>query len=341
MHGEWLLIECIREEPTVMAIGRKPVDLKPFDKVLRLQALRTARRAVAHVRETGQRWEEFSRTRDEHVIAEPILNVLKMVHGVRLWIGHLEQDVPLRTRSGAWDWDLDKMTALATSEMHDIYAVPLERRMPEISRVSSLRHVSSADDQAEALAKALVADESTVFHTTTWQITRDDGVRRDINWCARGALVEGRRFIHGITHDITEGDDEHAPLPPHTFAQALIDAELNAEPGVYHALVDLKTLTAYRWLTREMPGVAWELTGNPERDPALHPDDVVLARQIARALRFGPATGSLRVRDTKGEWTVVNVDAKRVLLTRESEVAAALVKVSHATHADSPENVPL
>ncbi|MFD6156074.1 GAF domain-containing protein [Nocardia sp. NPDC060256] len=327
MRGEWLLIECIRDAPTVLAIGREPVGLEPLDKVLRGQALRTADHAITQIRETGQRYEEFSRTRDEHVIAEPVANVLHMVHGVRLWIGRLDDPVPPRTRSGAWDWNLEKMTALATEEMHDIYAVPPERRRDEISRVSSLRHVTAADDQAEALAAALSADESLVYQTT-WQITRDDQVRRDINWVARGGMVDGQRFLHGLTHDITEGDDADAPLPPRTFAQALVEAELGAEPGVYHALVDLKTLTAYRWLTDEMPGVAWELTGDPGRDPALHPDDLPIARRIARALPAGPVTGTVRLRDTDGHWMTVAVEARQVLLSRAPEVATALVRLS-------------
>ncbi|MFG1796073.1 GAF domain-containing protein [Nocardia sp. NPDC049149] len=327
MRGEWLLIECIRHEATVMAVGRTPIGLEPLDTALGAQQLHTARLAISQVRATGQRWEEFSRTRDEHVIAEPIANVLGMVHGVRLWIGKLDDQVPPRTRSGAWDWNLDKMTALATDELHALYAVPPERRRTEISRVSSLRHVTAAEDPAEALAAALSADQSLVYQST-WQITRDDQVRRDINWAARGGMVGNQRFLHGLTHDITEGYDEDAPLPPRTFAEALVDADLDGGPDVYYALVDLKTLTAYRWLGAEMPGVAWELTGDPELDPALHPDDLSIARQIARAVQYGPATGTVRLRDTSGGWLEVDVEAKRLVLTHTPEVATALVEIT-------------
>ncbi|WP_067844504.1 GAF domain-containing protein [Nocardia lijiangensis] len=329
MLGEWLLIECITAEPTVMAIGRKPIRLQPFHKVLRRESLRAARRLTNQVRRSGHRWEETSHDRDEHLIAEPILNAAGNIHGVRIWVGRPWTEVPPPPRSGAWDWNLDKMTALYTDEVYDLHQVPPERRRTEITRMSAMRHLAFAEDEGVALAMAVHADESTVFQDS-WRIIRDDGIPREMNFCARGARVDGQRFVHGLIIDISDGIDEPAPPPPLTFSQAVMQAELSV-PGVYHALVDLETLTAHRWLGTEMPGIAWELTGDPERDPALHPDDIATARRVSRTLDTGPATAVLRIRNVDGGWTPVRIEAKRVLLTRNPDIAAALVSVSHDT----------
>ncbi|WP_280442258.1 GAF domain-containing protein [Nocardia brasiliensis] len=331
MGTEWLLIECIRETPTVMAVGRKPLPLKDIDAVLRGPRRSAARRAVAQVRETGERFEERSETKGEHIVAEPIKNVLGMVHGVRLWVGDLAEEIPVPSRSGAWDWDEEKITTLATEEMHDIYAVPRAQRLPEVARISGLRHVTTADDKSAALAASLSAELLTDMSKTiqtTWQIKRDDNVLRDINFVARGAYVDGTPFLHGITHDITPGGvDDNAVVPPLTYAEALIEGELRGNEE-WPILVDLRSLTGFEWLREPMPEVAWERTGISSRNPALHPDDIPAARDIARRCRRdGHSGGTVRVRKIDGSWMTVDLTAKLVLLTRESETSAALVKL--------------
>ncbi|MFG1796732.1 GAF domain-containing protein [Nocardia sp. NPDC049149] len=329
MLGEWLLIECVHEEPTVMAIGRKPVRLLPLQKVLRNETLKATRRLTNKVRRSGQRYEEVSRTRGEHLIAEPIVNATDRIYGIRIWVGHTEIEIPQPPRSGAWDWNLDKMTALFTDEIYDIYAVAPERRRTEITRMTALRHMTFAEDEGNALALALHADETTVYQDT-WPIVRDDGIAREVNFCARGTTLDGQRFVSGLSIDVSAGRDEPAPPVPPLFSQAVLEAELDV-PGVYHALVDPKTLIAHRWLGAEMPGIAWELTGDPDRDPALHSKDIPVARAMVRGLDGGPACGQLRLRGTSGGWVVVQVEAKRVLLTHDSDAVAVLVRLSHAT----------
>ncbi|MFG1793960.1 GAF domain-containing protein [Nocardia sp. NPDC049149] len=329
MLGEWLLIECVRKDPNVMAIGRKPVRLQPLQKVLRNETLKATRRLTNQVRRSGHRWEETSTARGEHLIAEPITNTTDRIYGIRIWVGHTGIEVPLPPRSGAWDLNLDTMVALYTDETHDVYQVPKDRRRTEISRMSALRYLNFAEDEGAAFALAMRADDTTLYQNT-WPIIRGDGVARDLHFCARGARVGGRRFLQGLAIDISPGRDEPAEPPPLTFSQAVMAAELSV-PGIYHALVDLKTLIAHRWLGAEMPGIAWELTGDADRDPALHPEDIALARATARATIDGPSNAVLRLRNTQGGWTRVRVEAKRVLLTRDSDAVAILVSMAHDT----------
>ncbi|WP_109523604.1 MULTISPECIES: GAF domain-containing protein [Nocardia] len=326
MWGEWLLIECMRDEPTVLAIGRKPQRLQLLDRVLRNPTLQAARRLTVKVRETGHAWEENCADRHTHFVAEPVRNLAGDIHGVRIWTGSPDTHVPEAPRSSAFDWNLDAMTALLTEETYDLHAVAPDRRRPEISRASAMRWMAYAEDQGTVLALAAEADEHTVYHDI-WQILRDDGVRRDVHFCARGAIVDGQRFARGLMIDISEGRDIPAPAPALTFSRAALEAELSV-PGIHHALVDLDTLTAHHWLGAPMPGIAWELSDDPDRNPALHPDDIPTARAMARDLHTAPTTARLRLRNTDGGWTFVEVEAKRVLLTQNPDRAAALVSVS-------------
>ncbi|MET7771419.1 GAF domain-containing protein [Nocardia sp. NPDC005366] len=323
------MIECIQAEPTVMAIGRRPAHLVPLKRALRGPALRVARRLTMQVRASGHCWEERSRERDEHLVAEPVCNLAGRVHGVRIWTGAYDQEPPPAPRSGCFDWNLEATTVLLTDEIYDMHAVAAQARRPEITRMQAMRWLIHAEDEGTALALAAESDERTV-HYATWQILRDDSVPRDMHFAARGARVDGHRFVHGLMLDISEGRDIPAPPPPLTFAQAVMHAEL-CEPGIYHASVDLATLTPHRWLGPPMPGIAWELGDDPDRGPGLHPDDLPAARQLARDLNKGPVTGIVRLRNTQGGWTSVHLKAKRMLLTRESHATAALVSVSHTT----------
>ncbi|MFD6155091.1 GAF domain-containing protein [Nocardia sp. NPDC060256] len=329
MLGEWLLIECIRKDPNVMAIGRKSVRLQPLQKVLRNETLKATRRLTNQVRRSGHRWEETSTARGEHLIAEPITNTTGHIYGIRIWVGRTGIEVPAPPRSAACDLNLETMTAFYTDETHDMYQVPDNRRRAEISRMTAFQYLNFAEDEGAAFALAMQADDTTLYQNT-WPIIRHDGVARDLHFCARGARVDGRRFLQGLVIDISPGRDEPASPPPQSFSQALMAAELSV-PGVYHALVDLKTLIAHRWLGAEMPGIAWELTGDPDRDPALHPDDLPAARKAARATRDGPANVTLRLRDIHGGWARVRIEAKRVLLTQDSDAAAILVSMVHTT----------
>lgn len=329
MQGEWLLIECIHDEPTVLAVGRKPARLQPLHKVLRGSTLKIARRLTAQVRRSGHAWEETARERDEHLIAEPVRNLAGSIHGVRVWIGPVDAAVPPPPRSGAFDWNLEAMTALLTDEVYDMHAVDPRERRAEITRMQAMRWLVFATDENIALALASEADEDTV-HQDTWMIRRDDGVHRNVHFGTRGATVDGGRFMHGLMIDVSPGRDEPAPCPPLTFAQAALEAELSV-PGIYHVVADLHTLTAHRWLGTPMPGIAWELSDDPARNPGLHPDDLPKARALADSLHDGPGSAIVRLRNIDGGWTVVYIEAKLVLLTREPESFGALISVSEAT----------
>lgn len=77
-------------------------------------------------------------------------------------------------------------------------------------------------------------------------------------------------------------------------------------------IVDLRTLDILRWIDEPPLGIAWENNG-PHR-PAIHPDDVPVARQMSRQLTDdrvkGTLKGSGRSAATGWPWVWLNLWTK-------------------------------
>ena len=73
-----------------------------------------------------------------------------------------------------------------------------------------------------------------------------------------------------------------------------------------------------------MPNIAWQAY-NGQPLPAIHPDDLALARAMADSLGEGDATGVIRVRALDGSW--VPVTAHATLLRLDPTTTAILVTV--------------
>lgn len=124
--------------------------------------------------------------------------------------------------------------------------------------------------------------------------------------------------LRGITHDI--GPAETTPSAPTRMVLAQQVLAAQAEPGRHRAIVNLRTLTLLRWLDDPMPGIAWENDADPR--PALHPDDLREARDLAHALGDGgKVTGVLRFRFLDGTWAPVTVEANLMLLDEHTTAA--------------------
>src|SRR5664279_4278840 len=85
----------------------------------------------------------------------------------------------------------------------------------------------------------------------------------------------------GITHDIGPAEETPAATPPVVLEQRLLDSM--AEPGLYRAIINLKTLRIIRWLDDPMPGLGWEMDEhNPL--PWIHDDDLPAAHALTAGL---------------------------------------------------------
>lgn len=324
--SEWILVETLGGgTPKVIAVGRKPRGMKDVEDVVR-GARRTAMRtAVAAAIQSKAAVDQRHTSEGFRVVAEPFLSPLGRVNAVRVCAVGLEEELPERLPTGAWVWDLNRATVLASSEVHDLYKKPPGTQLSEITRIQGMYGVtSSAHRQAEALALAMTGPHGAEV-LEVWQIQRYDDVLRDMRFAARIEEVPGQRWLHGVTCDITEG--ESAIAPPLTFAESVVEAELASQVGAYSVLVDLRTLTAIRWLSPPLRSVQCERTGVTALDPAIHPDDVAVAQRIAQDILVAPTEGEVRVRGVDGGWVRLHLSAALMVLDQESGAQAALVKI--------------
>ncbi|MEV6558284.1 GAF domain-containing protein [Nocardia sp. NPDC051756] len=327
MVASWILVETLGGgPPRVITIGRHVRPMRPLESELRGAHREAIIDAIAGAYESKKPYRATARSRGVQVISEPFLSPLDIVNAVQVWAGPESSEPPERLPTGAWVWDVDRGTCLASPDVHAVYRMPPEKALTEISRVQSMFGVTTAARHQEvALARVMAGQVGTQVHEV-WKIWRYDDVLRDFHFAARLSVDnDGKRWLHGVTQDITEGPS--AIADPLTFADSLMEAEMASQAGAHAALVDLRTLTAIRWLSAPMPSVQCEMTGHPERDPAIHPEDVATAKALAEAVRTAPAEGCIRVRSSDGGWIRINIVASLVILDETVTPTAALVKV--------------
>ncbi|WP_275106865.1 GAF domain-containing protein [Nocardia terpenica] len=324
MANDWVLVATLPEsEPRIMAIGREPRPLSPL-KQLRGATREPIVEAITTAYTSKEPYHKVSR--GSQVIAEPFLTPQDIVTGVQAWAGKPEDALPDRLPAGAWVWDIDAGTCLCSPQIHEVYKMPPERALTEITRAQSMFGVTlTADEQGKALQAALSGEVGLELNRR-WKIERYDGRLRQMHFSARLTMDrDGRKWLHGITQDVTEGDSvEPDPL---TLEAAGWEAARAAEAGAFSAHVDLRTKTVVRWFGTMLPGAQCEMTGHEERDPAIHPEDIATANALAHRARTHRVEGSIRVRDIHGGWMRLDLVGVPIVLDPGKAPITALVKL--------------
>jgi hypothetical protein len=334
MAERWLLIETFggdgRFEPTVIGIGSTPKRMVALSTVLgRGRYLDDLRALIARVASTGQPVRSTSSDGARQLIGDPLVAFSGNVHGVYAWIGRPEEEPPPRDPAGAWYFNLTTGKIGGSDGLLDLYGVaPDDRRSERVTAEAFSRLIANADESA-ALS-VIVNARPGAEHQATWSVRRDDGQIRAANFAARAVTEttpdgEKHVVVRGITHDIGPAETTPSAPPRMVLAQQVIAAQ--QEPGRHRAIVNLRTLTLLRWIDDPMPGVAWE--NDAEHPPAIHPDDLPIAKQMSAQLATaGRVSRPLRLRGTSGEWVTVQVEASLMLL--DQHTTAALVTASAA-----------
>jgi hypothetical protein len=331
--ANWLLIETFGpggKEPTVIAVGRAPRRMVPLAAVLRGSRYQADIRAlVARVATSGEQLLVTSSDGQRQMIGHP-LAVAGRVHGVNVWNGTHDEEAPPRDPAGAWMFSLTRDVTIRSDDLFDLYGVHPQDRKYECRIAEMFPRLRTNADEASGLA-LLIRSQPGDEHVATWAVRREnDGQLRAANFACRVMAekdVDGQDevVVRGISHDI--GAAEETPSAPKTMvlAQQVVLAESN--PNVHRAIINPRTLTLIRWVEGDdpMPGVAWQ--ANAENPPAIHPDDLPLAKQMAAGLTEGNTVeGVLRVRSVDGSWIQVAISANLMLL--DQSTTAALVSVS-------------
>jgi hypothetical protein len=332
MADRWLLIETFggegHGEPSVIAVGRTVKRMVPLASVLgRGRYLGDVRALVARVAAGGEPVAVTSRDGRRQLAGHP-LAVAGRVHGVFAWTGGPDEEPPPRDLAGAWCFNLTRDTTVRSDELFDLYGVAPADRQHERRIAEMFGRLITNDDEASGLA-LLVRSRPGDEHQATWAVRREDsGELRAANFACRVMAEPGRdgqeeTVVRGITHDIGAAEQTPSAPPRVVLAQQVIAAE--KQPGRFRAIINLRRLTLIRWVDDPMPGVAWQL--DARYPPAVHPDDLPLARQMSdRLASQSRVEGVLRVRAVTGGWMPVAVTANLMLL--DQHTTAALVTVS-------------
>lgn len=109
----------------------------------------------------------------------------------------------------------------------------------------------------------------------------------------------------GLLVDVTDS----VPPQPKSFEAAAVDALINANPGLYLAVVDTEQVRVLRWISAPMPGLL--RSGDVEERTLPHPADRERIRQARNEVRAGKRNltlSGLRLAAADGGW--LRVDAE-------------------------------
>ncbi|WP_072803107.1 GAF domain-containing protein [Rhodococcoides yunnanense] len=331
MSSSWLLIETFGgAQPSVIGRGSTQKSFVELAKVIRSAATRDeAERAVLEVMTTGRSVDRQSEDGRRLVLAEPLKVFSERVHGVWLWIGDHDEKVPTRDPAGAWLFNLTTSTASGSDDLLDLYGVPEDQRPTQRAIAGAFTRLVTNRDESEAMAKIVNSVPGDV-HQAVWTVRRDDEQLRAAHFSCRMLAedVGGKTevILRGITHDLGPAEDITIAPPPTILEHRILEA--STKDGEYRALVNLRTLNLLRWYNSDpVPNICWEnVAGEPT--PAIHPDNLPIAKKMSKGLAHKRTTGTVRFRTMDDKWKPLHLNASLVSL--DQHTTAALVVITEA-----------
>lgn len=331
MSADWLLIETLGDEPTVIAVGSRLRKATPLRRFLNSSArVHAICAAVDESASTGQP------TRIEwgkHVVqAIPVLMTDERVHGVQVWAGSGVKPAPPRPRIGAVVWNLttrvaaDTRSALLNAGL-DPAVEPTHGRFFAADLPVGELH----PNEIHVLTLALRSSPGDTI-SDTWNLTTRMGNPITVSFFSRVVVEESASGEGNILCRAMNWRESREVA--YQYDQHLADRILRGmtDPSVYRVLVDLDTWGLLKWIDAPCPLFDWR--GINPHLPLLHPDDRPIREAMAREFDSGPASGILRMRSGSG-WTLIHVTIYRIEL--EHGVMVGLLSLRVPTDAEVVE----
>ncbi|MBU3750674.1 MAG: hypothetical protein FGM52_09510 [Mycobacterium sp.] len=310
MSHKWLLIETLGPQPAVVAVGLQTKNFVPITVFFRRNPnLADLCGAITHT-VRGRSGLALSTVGGSRVIyTEPVVMTDDRVHGVQLWFGPADTELPERPAPGAYVVDLN----LGESAVTPQFLINLGKD----PAVEPLAGRSMADDipagafnvgEAQLLSWTVDFVSGRTF-AANWGFRDGQGLHRRVGFCVRGgreATSDGAEHLIARSMNLFESVGAG---PPSTYqlAQRLIDAM--ARPGHYRAIIDLNTWTLIKWVDGPCPLYDWRARAQ------MHPDDAErLAAQMVEELAFDQTSAVLRLPARGGGWTPIHVTINRIEL---------------------------
>ena len=313
MAHDWLLVETLGGEPTVVAQGRQLKNLVPITTFMRrspyLSAVRTA---IAESVQTGQSLTSITPKRDRVIRTEPVVMSDGYIHGVHVWTGPADVEPPERPIPGPLKWDLtmgvatDTRESLANSGKNPEVEVTFGRAFAEDLPSRELN-----PNETKVLAMAVRAEPGQTL-CSTWDLTDWQGNPMRIGFVARTGLEPGPG---GRDHLVARAINWRAELKgPEVSTDDLAQRILSglAQAGVHRALIDLKNWALLKWL--DEPCTFYDWRGTEMGNPRVHPDDQHLVASMTEEFAHGATSRVLRMPSHDNDWVPVHVTTNRVEL---------------------------
>ncbi|KMV17649.1 hypothetical protein ACT17_15340 [Mycolicibacterium conceptionense] len=332
---QWILATTLVDPtPRVIAIGRTLYALKALTDVVRGPRRKAICAAVDAAVRDRRSVERIYAREGFRVVAEPFLSAIGVVNAVRVCAVSADSQLgtadglPERLPTGAWVWELDRAVTMPSPELYDLYHVPPEMRRPELTAAEWMSRYTRALRTPDRVVTMIAACEDGETQLDVLPVFRFDGALRDVRVAMRVQQDGDRRWLHGVTCDVTAGDA--ADTPKLTLSEEIVISEMSARRGVYTAIVDVQSMLPVIWLSEPPDIVQWQPTDDPQRGPAVHPDDIGELLRFQRVVQQGPTRGHLRVRAVDGSWVLVNYSAVLMEHYRDRGVLAAVVWIDLA-----------
>jgi hypothetical protein len=325
MAHDWLLVETLGGEPTVVAQGRQLKNLVPITTFLRRSPyLAAVRTAIAESVQTGQALTSITPKRDRIIRTEPVVMSDGFIHGVHVWTGPADVEPPERPIPGPLKWDLtlgvatDTRESLINSGKNPEVDVTFGRAFAEDLPSRELNQ-----NETKVLAMAVKAKPDQTL-CSTWDLDDWRGEPLRIGFVARTILEPGP---DGREHLVARAMNWQSELKgPEVSTDDLAQRILSglAQAGVHRALIDLNTWVLLKWLDEPCPFYDWR--SSVRGKPRVHPDDQELMSTMTRELSGGATSRVLRMPGhDDGDWVPVHVTVNRVEV--EPDAYAGLVSL--------------
>ena len=267
-----------------------------------------------------------------HAYAEPVIAGSGNVHAVWVWVGGTADPAYPHVSTGAWEWDLDRLTVVYGPGIPDIYG-----RDWAIGKPYPLHNTIDTFSEADMVAAAalLASRADGTRYPLTVRIDRPsrgpdgDADPRSLRAATEVVKTDSGCFWRGVTWDVTQFDPPREN-PLHAAGDLLAQEADGWTAIVYWKLDRSQThgdrfpITVARWQGQK---VLDGIHVDPDTGRArVHPDDHGLPHRWAEALeRESELTGTLRLWGDDERWHVLDLFCQRV---RGTEPPAATVRIT-------------
>lgn len=328
--GKWHLIETLVEgAATLVASGDEAKELTSIrSRNVSPAADILIEPIVEHVRRTREPFDRVLRSKKQgrswRYYAWPIIGPFRDVHGIQLWIGNPDEEIPPRRLTSGVFWSTTEWLIYQTWESGAMSGTLLEDWVPTALSSDYINRAIHFEKEQEFLEITLTPKPGMAL--STWFAVRHDHGHA-MQWQAVLRPAPDGSGVMVLYHDFS---DVYSPSVP-TLAELGLQEGLDGS-NVHVAVFEAQRGSVVLWIGRAPQWLEWQyahLTG-----PVVHPDDLPQLQASAQRISAGeePYTVDLvRLHRGDDEWVKSSVTMRPFQLKdRPAHAELMLIQVAPA-----------